>query len=413
MPRTEALVGRQPIVDRSGELIGYELLFRPLPTSDSAHDPAAPRRLTGDEMTNDVIFNALGLGLERITGGRTIFCNADRGVLTGQIPVSLPPKQTVIEVLETVTIDDEVLAGCRALSRAGYRLAADDFTWQSGAEDLLEIVDIVKVDLRATPMPEVPVLMAQCREFEVQLLAEKIETAEELTACRDLDFDMFQGYFVGKPSTVSGEQLGSSRLATLRLASMVFDDEADLDAIDAILRTEPELSYQLIQLATIGRFGETKRAITSTRDALVWIGMNRLRGWIPALLLRPAGRAVDTNLPAVLARARLAESLARQLHPRLADLAFTAGMISAFDLLLGVPRENLPLILDIPPELQQAAFGSDTPIGRLIGDIIDYEQFGHAAASFAGLDPVDVNPTAAQAFSWAMQATQVVDSYAA
>ncbi|MEO7125031.1 MAG: EAL domain-containing protein [Nakamurella sp.] len=413
MPHTTAVVGRQPIVGRSGELIGYELLFRPLPTSQSATDPAAPHQLSGDEMTNDVIFNALGLGIDRLTGGATLFCNADRGVLTGQIPVSLPPKQTVIEVLETVELDDEVLAGCRALSRAGYRLAADDFIWVAGAEELLEIVDIVKVDLRATPLPEVPALMEQCRAFEVQLLAEKIETAAELKACQDLNFDMFQGYYVGRPSTVTGKALGTSRIATMKLASMVFDDNANFDSLDAILRNEPTLSYQLIQLATIGRFGELKREIRSTREALVWIGLGKLRGWIPALLLRPAGRAVDTNLPTVLGRARLAELLAASLYPRHTDLAFTAGMLSAFDLLLGVPRENLPLILDIPPELQRAVFGSDTPIGRLIGDIIDYEQYGLAAACFAGIDRAGISQSAAQAFSWAMRATEMVDHFTA
>lgn len=412
MPRTEALVGRQAIVDRAGELVGFELLFRPLPTSESALDPAAPRRLTGDEMTNDVIFNALGLGLERIANGHTIFCNADRGVLTGQIPVSLPPKQTVIEVLETVIIDDEVLSGCRALSRAGYRLAADDFTWAAGAEDLLAVVDIVKVDLRATPMDEIPALLEQCRRYEVQLLAEKIETAEELATCRAMDFDMFQGYYVGKPSTVAGQAVHATRLSTMRLASLVFDDDVSYDSIDAILRVEPELSYQLLQLSTIGRFGEMRRRVTSTREALVWIGMNKLRGWIPALLLRPAGRAVDTNLPTVLGRARMAELLALDLYPRLADMAFTAGMLSAFDLLLGIPRENVPLILDIPMELQQAAFGSDTPIGRLIGDIIDYEQYG-TAATFPSVDAAALGHIAAQSFAWALRATELVDSRAA
>jgi EAL and modified HD-GYP domain-containing signal transduction protein len=156
-----------------------------------------------------------------------------------------------------------------------------------------------------------------------------------------------------------------------------------------------------------------KRPIRSTREALVWIGLSRLRGWIPALLLRPAGRAVDTNLPTVLGRARLAELLASSLYPRHSDLAFTAGMLSAFDLLLGVPRENLPLILDIPPELQLAAFGSETPIGRLIGDIIDFEQYGLAASCFSGIDRAGISSAAAQAFSWAMQATALVDQYAA
>lgn len=413
MPVTTAVVGRQPIIDRDRRLIGYELLFRPLPTSLIAQDPEAHEDLSGDEMTTRVIFNTLGLGVQRLTGGALAFCNADRGVLTGQMPVSLPPKQTVIEVLETVVFDDEVLAGCRALSRAGYRLAADDFIWSSKAETILDLVDIVKIDLRITPMADIPRTIERCRRHHVQLIAEKIESADELTACMDLGFDMFQGYHLGRPTTVSGPSLGPSRLAIMQLASAVLDDDVEYDTIDKMLRTEPELSYQLIQLAAIGRFGETKRDVTSVRQALVWIGLNRLRGWIPALLLRPAGRAIDTNLPAVLGRARLAELLAKRMFPDQTDHAFTAGMLSAFDLLLGVPRENVPLILDIPPRLQQAAFGSDSRIGGLIGDIIEYEQYGSAAVSFGELDRAMVSQLAAQAFGWAVRAIEAIDSYAA
>lgn len=412
MADSTAVVARQPIVDRDLTLVGYELLFRPLATSDSAFDPEAGPAPTGDEMTNRTIFNALGLGIERLTGGALAFCNADRGVLTGQIPVSLPPKQTVIEVLENVPIDDEVLAGCRALGKAGYQLAADDFVWSAHAEDLLDVVDIVKIDLRATAHDSLAELIGRLRGFGVRVLAEKIETAEELQMCQDLGFDLFQGFYVGRPATVSGPALRPSRLSIMQLAAAVLDDDVEYETIDKMLRTEPELSYQLIQLAAIGRFGEMKREITSTRQALVWIGLNRLRGWIPALLLRPAGRAIDTSLPAVLGRARLAELLAQELFPAKADLAFTAGMLSAFDLLLGVPRANLPAILDIPPRLRDAAFGGHGEVGRLIEDVIDYEQYGSASPRADSLSRTSVGRFAAQAFGWAMRTVNVIDEAA-
>lgn len=394
-------------------LVGYELLFRPLPSSDIAFDPEADVHLSGDEMTNTVIFSALGLGIDRLTGEALAFCNADRGVLTGQVPVSLPPKKTVIEILETVELDKEVLAGCRALSRAGYQLAADDFTWSTQSEQLLDLVDIVKIDLTISSRPEILELIKRCREFDVRLVAEKIESAEELQFCQDLGFDLYQGYYLGRPMTVSGPAIGPSRLGVMQLASAVLDDDVEYDTIDKMLRTEPELSYQLIQLATIGRFGETKRDVTSTRQALVWIGLNKLRSWIPALLLRPAGPAVDTNLPAVLGRARLAELLAKELMPAQADLAFTAAMLSAFDLLLGVPRENLAGILDIPDRLREAAFATTCPVGQLISDVITYEQYGSGSVRFAELDRANVSRLAAQSFGWAMRAVDLIDGVAA
>lgn len=410
MPAITAVVGRQPIFDREHSLVAYELLYRPLPSSQQADDPAAPHHLDGDQMTNEVIFAALGLGIERVTGGADMFCNADRGVLTGQLPISLPPRKTVVEIVESVTIDDEILAGCHALKAAGYRLAADDFTWFDGADALLDVVDIVKIDLRITPMEQVPELMWRCRAFDVQLLAEKVETASELAACKELGFDLFQGYFVGRPNTVSGPALGASRFAVMRLASAVLDDDVDYSILEQILRPEPELSYQLVQLASIGKFGETRREVQSLRQALVWIGLNRLRGWIPALSLRPVGRAVDSNLQIVLTRARTVELLADRLYQGKGDFAFTAGMFSALDLLLGVPRSKLPHMLEIPPRLHAAVFDRTTEIGQLIGWVIDFEESGTFPPMDSGLDRQMVTETAASAEQWAKRNTLVLDS---
>jgi c-di-GMP-related signal transduction protein len=410
VPALTAVVGRQPIFDRDLELVAYELLYRPLPSSQRADDPAAPHHFDGDQTTNEVIFAALGLGIERVTGGADMFCNADRGVLTGQLPISLPPRQTVVEIVESVAIDDEILAGCHALKAAGYRLAADDFTWFDGAESLLDVVDIVKVDLRMTSMAQMPELLAQCRSYDVRLLAEKVETAGELAACQDLGFDLFQGYHLGRPNTVSGPALGASRFAVMRLASAVLDDDVDYAIIEQILRPEPELSYQLVQLASIGKFGETRREVQSLRQALVWIGLNRLRGWIPALSLRPVGRATDTNLQQVLTRARTVELLADQRYQGKGDFAFTAGMFSALDLLLGVPRAKLPHMLEIPPRLHAAVFDRTTELGQLIGWVIDFEESGVVPPLDFGITRATLTEAAALAARWAIRNTQVLDA---
>jgi EAL and modified HD-GYP domain-containing signal transduction protein len=403
------MVGRQPIVDRARSVVGYELLFRPLPSSRRADDPSAGPLPDGDQMTNEVIFGALGLGIVRLTGGKTMFCNADRGVLTGRIPISLPPRQTVVEVLETVTLDDEILAGCRALKRAGYRLAADDFVWSPSAEVLLELVDIVKVDLQIVPPAELPELVEACRRFDVELLAEKVETTEQLDACLELGFDLFQGYLLGRPETIIGPAAGPSRHGVLALASAVLDDDVDFARLEHILRLEPELVYQLVQLASQGRMGETGREVRSLRQALVLVGLNRLRGWIPALLLRPAGRSIDTNMPAVLARARMVELLADIYYPGTSDMSFTAAMFSAFDLLLGVPAEKLPGILEIPPELRAAAFDRTTQTGKLIGWVIDYQRDGTFPPADCGIDRAEIAYAASCAAGWASRQTKLVD----
>jgi EAL and modified HD-GYP domain-containing signal transduction protein len=192
----------------------------------------------------------------------------------------------------------------------------------------------------------------------------------------------------------------------------VLTDDADLVAIERILRTAPELAYQLLQLAAVGRFGETRRHVDGIRQALVLIGLNRLRGWIPALLLRPSGRAVDTNLPAVLARARMIELLAGRLYPGRSDLGFTAGMLSALHLLIGVPASRLPGLLEIPDPLHRATFDRADPIGQLVGWAIDYQESGTTAEGSANPHAEVLARAAADAFAWATHSTELIDSRA-
>jgi len=108
-------VARQPIVDRDREVVGFELLYRPCRTS--------PAVVGGDRMTAEVVLGALTIGVEALVGDKVMYCNAERGVLVGETPITLPPERTVVEVLETVAIDEELVAGCRDLVARGYALA--------------------------------------------------------------------------------------------------------------------------------------------------------------------------------------------------------------------------------------------------------------------------------------------------
>lgn len=408
-----AVVGRQPIVNRQLSVIGYELLFRALTDGTDAYSgPDRPGLADwdGDALTMETLWSARGLGIGRLVGERSIFFNADRGVITGRVPIALDPAQTVVEIVDTVDIDDEIVAGVRRLKSAGFRVALDDFAWSQTADEVLRLVDIVKIDLQLTPILEIPRLIDRCRSFGVQLLAEKVETDAQLTMCHTLGFDLFQGYLLGRPSTVSGPALGPAQHSLLRLVAEVLSPDTEASRIEQIVRLDPALAYRILQLASLGRMGEAGRSIRSIREAIVALGINRLRGWLPALLLRPGGSAVDSSLPTVLTRARMAELFALRLQPADAGFAFTAAMISALDLLLGLQRTELPAALDLPADLKAAAFRTDSPIGRLVQAVVGYQQRDAVAAGLLGIPEDDADNIAAEAFSWALRATDMLDA---
>jgi c-di-GMP-related signal transduction protein len=401
----DIVVGRQAIFDRAREVYGYELLFR---TVDGINP--ADAGLDGDVMTSTVLFASMNIGVDRLVGhGRHMFCNADRGVLTGAVPVTLPPERTVLEILETVTPDAEVIDGARKLAAAGFRLALDDFTWFEGAEVLVDLVQIIKIDLMLQPPHELPALVRRLRQYRVLLLAEKIETEQELDRCMALGFDFFQGYALGRPRVVPGRTLEASVAGRLRITASLLAKDFEVSELEQILRTEPGMTYQLLRLAGAGADNGMLRRIRSLREALVILGSRRLRSWVALLMMMRAGPISNDDITAVLTRARMCELLALSTMPRLAPLSFTAGMLSAFDVLLQVPIEDILYDLPLDEELRSAAFNSSTQVGRLVQDVTDYlSGRRNTPPQRSGIPEQDFHLASIKALMWAVDAVASV-----
>jgi len=327
-----------------------------------------------------------------------MFCNADRGALTGTAPVTLPPERTVIEILETVEPDDEVVAGCRDLARRGYRLALDDFTWFEGAEELLALASVVKIDLRAGSRAEVSAIARRCREHDVSLLAEKVETDEELTWALGAGFDLFQGYAIERPSLVHGHDLSPSVLTQAQLAATVLSEDLDFDQLEDILRREPGLVVQLLQLASLGSDRGLRREVSTVREALVLLGTVRIRQWMALTMLSGRGQPAADGLATALVRARTCELLSQHRAGLRPDVAFTAGLLSALDLLLGAPREELSDRLELSDDLREAAFERIGPLGALVQEVVDGQ---HALEAGESVEPHLAAATAV-AFTWSL-----------
>jgi hypothetical protein len=137
-------VARQPILDAKQEGVGDELLFRS--SLENVLDARSP-----DHATSSVIADAfLVFGLDQLTGGKPAFLNFSRPFLVGDFWQLLPRDRIVVEVLETITPDDEVIAACRRLEARGHTLALDDFSWSEAYRPLVELADVIEVDFVVT-----------------------------------------------------------------------------------------------------------------------------------------------------------------------------------------------------------------------------------------------------------------------
>jgi diguanylate cyclase (GGDEF)-like protein len=232
----------QPIFDlRSGQPRGFEALIRPQPGSGFA-DPSelfAAAEAVGRTVELDLAclqtsiaaFAGLALpgSLTLNLSPRTLESD-DFSVHTLATLLTrhgIDARRVVLELTEREAVEDmdrliRAVDSCRA---AGMRIAADDVGAGNAGLRLLAQVkfDIVKIDLslvqggavRATSEEVVRTIKDLADRWGALVIAEGVETPEQLEFVRSLDIRAGQGYLLGRPSETPGtEAIDLARLST-------------------------------------------------------------------------------------------------------------------------------------------------------------------------------------------------------
>lgn len=232
----------QPIYDlASGSPRGYEGLVRPLPDSGFT-DPAtmfAAAEATG--RTAELDLACLATVMEaaarlNLPGSLTINLSP-RTLETDEFNTptllrmiaqhGLDPRRIVLELTEREAVEDldrlrGAVEACRA---AGIRVAADDVGAGNAGLRLLSQLrfDIVKIDLslvqggavRATSQEVVRTLKDLADRWGALVIAEGVETPEQLVFVRSLGIRAGQGYLLGRPAEAPGtDAVDLARLTT-------------------------------------------------------------------------------------------------------------------------------------------------------------------------------------------------------
>ncbi len=390
-------VGRQAIHDGRGAVVAYELLFRDGRLADRSDQD-------DDVATSATILAAFSeFGGRALLGDRPGFINLTRSFLLGTLPLPLGPDAVVLEVLESLNLDPETIAGAERLAAEGYQLALDDFVWTPEAEPLLALADIVKIDVLAMSWDEVLTTVERCRPHRVRLLAEKVETREMLSRCIGAGFELFQGYHLGRPETVTTQTLNPGQVSALALLLLLGDPAVTTAQIDACVRRSPALVYRLLRIVNSASSG-VQRTVGSIRDALVMVGTNRLRSWMVLLALAPDGGGAE-GLIGALIRARTCELVAGEIGTAGPDTAFTVGLLHGVSEALGMtPVMLLERVPALAPDLSGALFGGAGPLSQILDAVLRYEAGDEPSADLP-VPPAVLVQSYLDALAWTTETT--------
>ena len=135
----------------------------------------------------------------------------------------VPPERTVLEILETVEPTEAVFS---AAAISGRRASGSPSTTTSTPRRSFadRIVETVNIYLTLYPVQELAPAVRRLRSYPARLLAEKVETREQLRAASLSGSDYFQGYYFARPSVLERRRPGDSAAILLEVLRLLMQD---------------------------------------------------------------------------------------------------------------------------------------------------------------------------------------------
>ena len=366
----EVFVARQPIFDRKQKVFAYELLFR------SGFEQNFFDNSDGDASSKQVLTNSfLSIGMDTMTNGKKAFVNFTRKLLLDQVASIFPKDLMVVEILEDIEPDDEMVSACKKLKDLGYLLVLDDFVFAPGYENLINLVDIIKVDFIQTQGTERGTVIHDVGASRIEYLAEKVETQEDFEQAVDLGYSYFQGYYFSKPQIIAGHDVPAHKLNYLQILNEINQPEVDFDELEKVFKQDLSLSYKLLNYMNSVHFG-FKNKIRSIKHALSLLGIDESKKWLSLFALQIIGKDKSEELLSMsLIRANSCEMIAPLIgcKNRASEL-FLMGLFSMIDALLDQPLEGILAKLPLADDIKKALLGEKNQMREVFELVVNYEK---------------------------------------
>ncbi len=395
-------LGRQPLLDRTGEIVGYEMCIK-----KTAPPPSEGAQLL-QQMLDEMLLSCMeDLDIQKLRGGKQIFLSISPASLhtafldridgNGVVLVFTPPDGSL----------DALVERCKILHEYGYRFALTHLQYRVELDELLPLVDIIRIDPTPYDSMQLGELSVQIKsQGDFRLLADHVESEELYSVCHKLGFDLFQGYFFAKPLPVPSKQVDSQRLHVMQLLNQTMN-HAEIAQIELGFKRDPVLSYKLLRYINSPATGLLQPA-GSISHALVVLGYDQLYRWL-TLLLFASGEVNHRTLALMnnaLVRARLTELLgSKKLKAQEKDGLFITGIFSLLDVLLNMPMQTALESIKLTPPVTEALLQREGKYAPYLDLAIACEESEDQViliyAATSGISAEEINVAHVEALIWA------------
>lgn len=364
-------IARQPIFNRSMKVYGYELLYRDSETA------CVFENATAKKATATVLGGLFELGIHRISDDKKSFINFDYDFLMSDTIELIEADKLVVEVLEDVQVDEALLARLEVLKKKGYWIALDDFVEDYDAFPLVPLSDIIKYDLKITPLHTIRKEVCRALREGKILLAEKVETKEEYENAKKIGFTLFQGFFFEKPVIIGkSDNKKLIKMNYIKLINELSKPEPSFTELAKVMQTDVNLSYRLLRVIRQNDQDDDDDLIFSIKRYLIFMGFRRIERWINILMLQELATDKPLELTRLsLVRSHFAGLLAERssLRSRYNEIH---GMLlfSTLDAILDQPMEEALDQITLTEDMKDALLFRKGALSPVLELVYSYEK---------------------------------------
>ncbi len=358
-----AYIARQPIFNQRRETVGYELLYR-------NGESNAARVTNGDAATRKVLTDAVTLfGLEQLTGGRPAYVNFTSNLIMDGFVNRADPKKVVVQVMGNAVMNDRMENTLRELRQADYFLVLKNYLGQTHFRPYLSLFDIIRVNFRSTNSVFQRAAVRRYGNPETVFMADRVESQKEFESARSMGYQLFQGYYFGRPDMLSIPILPLVETSCGKILSALLEISPDVRwevECAEIIRNDLLLSYLFPrEMALLSPPSGATRAKSKQppdlRAVIYRMGPQWLRRWACLAYLRHNNASGDEHLPLYAYRRGLFMDALAAKSKLNVDVhgghVFLLGVLSMAEEIVGERPAYLLRGLALPPEVWAALLG--------------------------------------------------------
>ncbi|WP_294168294.1 EAL and HDOD domain-containing protein [uncultured Clostridium sp.] len=362
----DIFIARQGIYDKNGKVVAYELLYRN--SMKNSYNPL----VEDDVSTYKVIENISSFGLDILTNKKRAFVNFSEALIMKDIATLLPKENVVIEVLETVNPSEEIINKLLSLKDLGYYIALDDVVEVEHIVKFIGVIDIVKVDFRLATSEARKKIAYICNKYNIDMLAEKVETSEELNEAKELGYIYFQGYYYSKPSIFLGKDIAVKNTSIFMLLVELIKENYDIDKVEYIMKTDVALTYKFLKFINSSYFNFLQE-IKSIRQAIILIGREELRKWLSILTVVEMSSINSGYANSIIIRAKFCEEISNIISSNYAPQAFMVGLFSNMHQMIEKNIDYVVKELPLNSEIKNSLLGEQNVLKDILDLALAYE----------------------------------------